>query len=153
MSNYATTLSIKADLEDEFLGYTKTLAIAVADGLIDDMPVDTGEARSNVFIFSGADSKARAGAYSPFPKGSGPNKSEGANRAAAKTQARRSAEMIKPFENVFIVNNAVSEDGSYYYAGDLDEGSSRQTPAGMTDRAIVMGIKKADLLWGLRSER
>lgn len=147
---YAESLSVFAELEDDFNGYKKTIAIAIGDNLIDEMPVDTGRARSNVFISSAEDSRQQIGPYSPFPEGSGPNKGESANRAGAKTRLRKSAEFIKPFEDTYIVNNATDEGGDYYYAGDLDAGSSKQTPAGMVDRSITFGIMKADILWGLR---
>lgn len=147
---YVESLSVFTELESELEGYKKTLAIAIGDNLIDEMPVDTGRARSNVFISSGEDSLQQIGPYFAFKKGSGPNKGESANKAGAKTRLRKSAEFIKPFEDTYIVNNATSSNGSYYYAGGLDAGASKQTPAGMVDRSITFGIMKADILWGLR---
>lgn len=148
--NYAASLSVLAELEADLEGYKKTLAISIGDNLIDEMPVDTGRARSNVFISSSEDSRQQISPYFAFPAGSGPNKGESANRAGAKTRLRKSAEFIKPFEDTYIVNNATDEAGGYYYASDLDSGSSKQTPAGMIDRSITFGIMKADILWGLR---
>lgn len=148
--SYAQSLSIFAELEDEVEGYKKTLAIAIGDNLIDEMPVDTGRARSNVFISSGEDSVQQVGPYFMFKKGSGPNKGESANKMGAKSRLRNSAQSITAFEDTYIVNNATSSGGDYYYAGDLDAGSSKQTPAGMVDRSITFGIMKADILWGLR---
>lgn len=147
---YAESLSVFTELESELEGYKKTLAIAIGDNLIDEMPVDTGRARSNVFISSGEDGLQQIAPYFAFKKGSGPNKGESANKAGAKTRLRKSAEFIKPFEDTYIVNNATGSNGSYYYAGGLDAGASKQTPAGMVDRSITFGIMKADILWGLR---
>lgn len=150
MIDYAKELSISDELEEDVLGYVKTLAVGVGDGVIDEMPVDTGRARSNTFIFSANDSTSEIDPYRPFPKDSGPNKTEMANRQAAKTKLRENAEKIKPFDTVFIVNNATDEDNNdYYYADDLDKGASKQTPAGMVDRSIVAGIMKANILWDL----
>lgn len=150
MIDYVQELSIHDELVEDITGYVTTLAIGVGDSLIDEMPVDTGRARSNVFIFASDDSVSQIDPYRPFPKDSGPNKSEMANRQAAKTALRRNAQMIKPFQFVFIVNNATDEDNdSYYYADDLDKGASKQTPPGMVDRSIVAGIMKANVLWDL----
>jgi hypothetical protein len=149
MTDYVKQLSIFDELEEDITGYVKTLSIAIGDNLIDEMPVDTGRARSNTFIFSANDSLSEIDPYRAYPVDSGPNKTEMSNRNAAKTNLRKSAESIKPFDSVFIVNNATSEDGDYYYAGDLDLGASRQTPAGMVDRSIVSGIMKANILWDL----
>lgn len=147
---YVEELSVFTELESELEGYKKTLAIAIGDNLIDEMPVDTGRARSNVFISSVEDSRQQISPYAPFPEGSGPNKGESGNRSGAKARLRKSAEFVKPFDDTYIVNNATDEGGDYYYAGDLDAGSSAQTPAGMVDRSITFGIMKADILWGLR---
>lgn len=150
MTDYVKELSIFDELEDDINGYVKTLSIAIGDGIIDEMPVDTGRARSNTFIFSVEDNTSEIEPYRPFPKDSGPNKTEMANRQAAKTKLRETAEKIKPFNTVFIVNNATDEDGEdYYYADDLDKGSSKQTPAGMVDRSIISGIMKANIFWDL----
>lgn len=151
MSNYATTLSIIGDIEQTVLKYQKTLAVSIAEQWIDEMPVDTGRARSNTFIFSAKDSLAEIDPYRPFPKYSGPNKNEMANRQAAKAQLIRSAEKIKPFDTIFIANNATDEDEKdYYYVDDLDKGSSNQTRAGMVERSIAFGIMKADIILGLQ---
>lgn len=149
MTDYVKELSIYDELEEDIAGYVKTLVIGAGDNLIDEMPVDTGRARSNVFIFPVNDSTSQINPYRPYPVDSGPNKSEMANRQAAKTNLRKSAESIKPFDTIFIVNNATDEDGDYYYVDDLDNGSSKQTPAGMVDRSIVNGIMKANILWDL----
>lgn len=149
--SYAESLSIFTELEDEIEGYKKTLAIAIGDNLIDEMPVDTGRARSNVFISSAEDSRQQIGPYFTFKRGSGPNKNESVNKTGAKSQLRNSAQFIKAFEDTYIVNNATDSGGDYYYAGDLDAGSSKQTQAGMVDRSITFGIMKADILWGLRT--
>lgn len=150
MSNYATTLSIIGDIEQTVLKYQKTLAVSIAEQLIDEMPVDTGRARSNVFISAVEDSNQQIAPYLPYKKGSGPNKREYENRTQAKARLVRSASFIKAFDDIFIVNNATDAGGDYHYAGDLDKGSSSQTPAGMVERSIAFGIMKADIILGLQ---
>jgi hypothetical protein len=150
MSDYKTTLAIYDDLETTVLRYQQTIAVAIAEQLIDEMPVDTGRARSNVFISAQEDSNQQIAPYVPYKKGSGPNKPETANRAGAKSRLKQSALNIKPFDDVFIVNNATDPSGDYHYADDLDKGSSKQTRAGMVDRSIAFGIMKADIILGLQ---
>jgi hypothetical protein len=150
MSNYAIELSVFDLLEETVLQYQKEAAMGIGEQLIDEMPVDTGRARTNVFISAQEDSNQQYAPYVPYKKGSGPNKDETGNRSAAKARLKQSAERIKAFDTVFIVNNATGSGGEYYYAGDLDKGSSAQTPAGMVDRSIAFGLMKADIIIGAK---
>lgn len=146
VTNNEKEIQILDLLADDVNEYAKLIGVNVGTELIKDMPVDTGRARSNVRLYAPYDNKYERRPYLAYPEGSGPNKSETANERAAIGVLERDANKLKPFKLGFIVNNATDQDSedNYYYAVDLEEGSSKQTPAGMIDRSIKIGLVYAD---------
>lgn len=134
------TLSIFDELADDFRDFVKEATIEIAIELASQMPVDTAEARSNVIVSVGADTNNVISPYFPFEKGSGPNKNETVNLAKTIEAIRTEANKLKPWQNTYIVNNT-------YQAAAIDEGSvrSRQSAPNMTDRAIYIGLRKAEI--------
>lgn len=91
-------------------------------------PVDTSNAISNWQVGIGRPVSSDIQPYFEGQDGSTRGASANAAIAVAKSNLKRK----KPGQSIFISNLAD-------YIVDLDEGSSRQAPAGITDRAIMNG--------------
>lgn len=114
-------------VENVDAGFRAT-AIAVDQALVISTPVDTGRARSNWRVSSGAPSSDTREAYAPGKAGS----TGGANATAALAQGRE-AIMADRSGTIYISNNLP-------YIGVLNDGSSAQAPAGFVEIAVQTGI-------------
>ena len=143
MSVRKTDLSIIAEFGEDMKVFVQTLAYEIAADLALEMPVDSGAARSNVIISNTIKYKSLP-PFFDYGKNSGEDKGETLNLRFVLNALKTEAGYITAFQDVYIMNNVQSGDG-YEYAGLLDSGYSKQTPAGMTDRAIFFGIKQTEL--------
>jgi hypothetical protein len=149
MSVAKTDLSIMAEFGEDMKIFVQELAYQTAEALAIDMPVDSGKARSNVVISPTVNYKSLQ-PFFDYGKNSGEDKSETLNLKFTLNALKSEAANITAFQNVYIMDNAANN--GYQYAAKLDGGYSPQTPAGMTDRAIFFGIKKAELKMAGRFE-
>jgi hypothetical protein len=130
---------IAADVEKNSNAMVRKTVITVASAVALRTPVDTGRARANWRTNIGGPLTARV---DNFPKGK-----KGTTGAAAAGQAINDATskmegFNKSGVDVYISNNLP-------YIGRLNEGHSKQAPAGFIESAIMAGlraIKKARLV-------
>jgi hypothetical protein len=109
----------------------KAVSKAVAIGVIDATPVDTGRARSNWQASTGTANMVTVQPYSP---GRRLGLSESSNANAAINQANRIIDLRKPYEPLFIQNNV-------HYIQTLNSGSSAQAGPMFVQIAILRGIR------------
>lgn len=115
----------------------KAAGRAIAYTVIDNTPVDTGEARSNWLLSLGQPMRGTIAPYQPYPKGSkggGSGIGESANAAGAKARANQVINARQPGQTLFIQNNVP-------YIGELNDGHSRQAPRLFVDVAVLTGIR------------
>jgi hypothetical protein len=130
LSAFATRMSKRAKLvEKRALEIKKLVATTVAASVIDNTPVDTGEARSNWQTSVGSPAAIPRGPYAPGSKGS----TGAANSAAAKAQNVAAVAAAGPGDSIHIVNTAK-------HIAKLNAGSSLQAPAGFVEKAVLDGI-------------
>ena len=98
-----------------------TTALAIGQRLAITTPVDTGRARSNWFASKGA---PVADIRDNIDLGG----------SASVADVRRIAESVEKGESIFITN-------SLPYIRRLNEGSSKQAPAGFIDAAVRYGVR------------
>ncbi len=114
-------------------------AIAVDQGVVLATPVDTGRARSNWIVSTGAPSTETREAYAP---GSGLGHGETANAQAALAQGLDAVAQHSAGQAIYVSNNLP-------YIGELEDGSSQQAPAGMIGAGLQAGravLRRAKLL-------
>lgn len=107
-------------------------ALAADTAAVLNTPVDTGRARSNWIVTSGAPSNRSNLVF-------GASKNRDANRAAATAQAlAQGAKEIGAYArgSIFLTNNVT-------YIGLLDQGSSKQAPSGMVGFALAAARREA----------
>jgi len=133
-------LDLANDLEkvsDELAQEVSALAIRVATAVVTDLammtPVDTSEAISNWIVSLGSPARRTIDPHFPGQFGStfGPSSAETVSDAKAVLTAKI------PGQAIYISNNLT-------YIEDLNEGSSRQAPAGFVERAELLGRKLAE---------
>lgn len=109
----------------------KKLALDIVKELVILTPVDTSKALSNWVVSLGKNSNSEIEAYFPGVFGSTKNSS------AAKTvnEAEYTLGAKKPKETIYITNNTK-------YIRKLNEGGSKQAPAGFVEMAVFVGKKK-----------
>lgn len=130
LSAFATRMSKRAKtVIDRSVEIKKLVATTVAASVIDNTPVDTGEARSNWQTSLGSPASAARGPYAPGSKGS----TGAANSAAAKAQNVAAVAAVGPGETIHIVNTAK-------HIAKLNAGGSAQAPAGFVEDAVMDGI-------------
>lgn len=114
---------------------------AIHGYLLVDTPVDTSKALSNWIVTAEEPWKIDMPAYREGIQGS--TQSESID--LAKVAARQQYKLVKSGESLFISNNAD-------YILDLNNGSSRQAPAGFIEASILKGRKLTqNLKLGLRN--
>lgn len=108
------------------------LAVKTAETILGDLvqvtPVDTSQALSNWQVNLGSPVSSSIGPYFPGEKGS--TQSSSANAALAEGRAALKAK--RPKQAIYISNVLP-------YIGRLNEGSSKQAPAGFVERAVLLG--------------
>lgn len=113
------------------------LAVKVALTIVGDLsyktPVDTSKALSNWVVSVGAPSVGIIPANVQGLKGS----SQGASAAEALAKAKATLANKKPGQSIFITNNLP-------YIRRLNDGYSRQAPAGFVERAVLIGRKQVE---------
>lgn len=123
-------------IDDEIAKDNSDNAVRVATAVLEDLlqhtPVDTSNAVSNWQVGLGV---PVPGAIPPFFVGS-KGSTAAASIAAARDAAMRRLAGKKPGESIFISNCAP-------YIVELNDGSSRQEPAGFVERASLLGRKVA----------
>lgn len=107
------------------------VALTIQYELTERTPVDTTKAVSNWKVTRVAPFPADIEAYSPGFLGY----TARASIAAARADAQKNLRGVKIGETVFIVNNAD-------YIKELNNGSSRQAPAGFVEASVMVGRKK-----------
>ena len=94
--------------------------------------MDTGRARSNWIASVNTPSRKEVEAYAPGEDlGSG----EMANAQRALDQAATTIAQVRQGDTIWISNNLA-------YIQRLDDGYSKQAPAGFVDRAVVVAVAK-----------
>jgi len=108
----------------------RKVALAIDQAVVIATPVDTGRARSNWLVTVGSQSETDIPPYVPGSQGStaGPNVQKALDQAKAAVAAYKGAGAI------FITNNLP-------YIQRLDEGWSKQAPAGYVSRAAEAAAK------------
>lgn len=109
-------------------GLAKGAALAVVTDLAKNTPVDTSKAISNWKVTLVAPYPAEVDAHFPGMSGSTYTKSV----AETIAEAERNIKKRRSGETIFITNNAD-------YITKLNNGSSRQEPAGFVERAVIVG--------------
>lgn len=114
----------------------KEVARSVGNTLIDETPVDTGEARSNWLPSLGVPIKGTISPYQEYPKYSralGQGKGESANASGAKARLAGAIAARQPGQSIIIQNNVD-------HIGPLNAGSSSQSPALFVQKGVRAGI-------------
>lgn len=108
------------------------LAEEVAREIVKDLanvtPVDTSKALSNWVTTIGAPSASNIDAYSVGDKGS----TQSTSAAETIAQAENALQAKRPGQTIYITNNLP-------YIKRLNEGYSKQEPAGFVERAVLIG--------------
>jgi hypothetical protein len=136
----AKRLEARAEtLDEDASRIAVEVATAVVTDLIQVTPVDTSRALSNWIVTLGAFNNYSIFAYYPGVFGS----TRGSSAAAAIAEAVRVLATKKPGVPIWITNNL-------RYIRPLNEGHSKQEPAGFVERAALKGrnIAKAAKLRG-----
>lgn len=119
---------VAAGLQSEASRCAVGVAVAVHHNLTDVTPVDTSTALSNWDVSLGGLSGEFHEPYFMGKKGS----TELASERAANAKALEDLKNKKPGESIFISNSTP-------YIKDLNNGTSKQEPAGFVHRAVLVG--------------
>lgn len=108
------------------------LAVETADAIVSDLvnvtPVDTSQALSNWQVSVGSPVNGSIPPYVPGEGGS----TQGLSASAALAEARAMLKTKKPGQVIYISN-------VLRYIQRLNDGSSKQAPAGFVERAVLLG--------------
>jgi len=131
---------MKGRADDVSFGVTrivKVAARAIHRSVVTETPVDTGTARSNWIVSKNAPIKSVIPAHVPYPKRSGKNRSEKANKQATIALGRGPINSyVDGKDRRILIQNNVP------YIGRLDGGSSPQNPppANFARKSVQVGI-------------
>ena len=129
LSDLADRLEAKArKIEQAASDIAIDAALAIVGNLVYATPVDTSQALSNWQVSIGSAITSKIDAYYPGEYGSTQRASAGEALAAAKAALKNK----KPGEVIFIRNNVP-------YIRRLNDGYSKQAPAGFVERAALVG--------------
>lgn len=126
MRQRAKNVSLNADQ------IVRKCALAIDGAVVIATPVDTGRARSNWQVENNGPNPTTIQPYSPGREGS----TGGANSRAAIEQGKAKIAAYKGSASggsIHITNNLS-------YIGRLNNGSSKQAPAGFVEKAMLIGI-------------
>lgn len=108
------------------------LAVKAAETIVGDLvnvtPVDTSQALSNWQVGTGSPVDSAIAPHFPGEAGS----TQGASASTALAEARAMLKTKKPGQVIYISN-------VLRYIGRLNDGSSKQAPAGFVERAVLLG--------------
>lgn len=131
LGTFSIRIRVRADRVSDNVGRTvRKTALAVDQAVVLSTPVDTGRARSNWRVSLG--SRPR-GVINPYSPGSGLGRGEQQNAQAAMAQAAAAVAQRRDGQDIYISNNVP-------YIGKLNDGSSRQAPAGFVQQAVMAGV-------------
>lgn len=116
------------DLDVRSSNVAIAVAAAVVTDLIQNTPVDTSKALSNWVVSLGSKSGAVLAPFVPGSAGS----SQGASQSQAVAAAVRILTTKTPGQSIWISNNLP-------YIRRLNDGYSKQAPAGFVERALLVG--------------
>lgn len=119
---------IAADIPKKINDGKKAVVFSIVNDLVWKTPVDTSNALSNWQVSIGQPINVEIDPYVPGYLGY----TAAASANAALLVAKQVLNKVKPGERVYIVNNAP-------YISNLNNGSSKQEPAGFVERAILLG--------------
>jgi hypothetical protein len=128
LAEYTGKLSAKIELEASRAAIEA--AVAIVGNLVQVTPVDTSNAISNWQTSISQPINSEIAPY--YPGKGGSTQTESA--VGALEQAHDALSFKKPGQPVWIANNAD-------YIRDLNDGSSRQAPAGFVEAAVAIGRK------------
>lgn len=117
-----------ARLDEQASGVAVSVALAIVDNLTVVTPVDTSKAISNWQVTLGSPSAGEIPAHVEGFAGS----TYTASGQAARNLARFDLQQKRPGVRIWISNAAP-------YIGELNNGSSKQEPAGFVERALIIG--------------
>ncbi|MEA3537590.1 MAG: HK97 gp10 family phage protein [Pseudomonadota bacterium] len=118
---FAAGLNADADMIDDLVGKAaRGIALGALRGVVMSTPVDTGRARGNWQVDV---NKVPEGESGVLDRGGGETVSRGASAIAS----------AQPYDMIALANNVP-------YIGDLNDGSSKQAPAGFVDTAVDNAI-------------
>lgn len=131
---------VAAALQKDIDAFVKSVVVEVATNIAGRTPVDEGVARSNWITSLSGSPRSPIKAYSPYfarrKGGPGGTISEGRNLAAVRQQALVAVSAYKSDSPIYISNDTD-------YIAYLNQGTSRQAPAGFVQAGISIGIKAA----------
>lgn len=133
--------AIAKGVEDNASSATRSTVITVASAVALRTPVDTGRARANWQTHIGS---APSGLVAGFPQGTG-----GSTGAAAAAQATSAATAAMGGYTPAHSGTEVYISNNLPYIGRLNDGHSRQAPAGFIEAAVAAGeraVRKARLI-------
>jgi hypothetical protein len=131
LADLANDLKARADnLPKATTNARAKIAFAIIKNLIQVTPVDTSNALSNWQISLGQPAQNARGPYVPGYLGY----TAAASQAQAIAAAQAMLEKVQPGQSIWISNLAP-------YIVDLNNGSSKQAPAGFVERAQLIGSK------------
>lgn len=119
-----------AALDDKASGLAVSVAVAIVDNLSQVTPVDTSKAISNWQVTLGSASAGEIPAHVEGKFGS----TFGVSSKATRNLARFDLRQKRPGVKIFVSNAAP-------YIVNLNDGSSKQEPAGFVQRAVLIGNK------------
>lgn len=155
MKQQANSLNGLADYLDQLVsdlpilvsGVAREAAEAIAMDLVQNTPVDTGEAMCNWVVSLDSPVFDTEFAFDPSPRGKmrqgvwthtvDPAVTRAANLSEAQATITAALEAKQPGQDIFITN-------SLPYINSLNDGSSKQTPSAFVDRAIIVGKTVAE---------
>ena len=126
---------LSASLEKKASDNAVEVALAIVDDLTTVTPVDTSKAESNWVVSLGTPATQEIEAHVPGYFGW----TAAESRRIAQANARKVLQNKRPGVKVFVSNLT-------NYIEQLNEGSSRQEPAGFVERAVLIGRLKAKSL-------
>lgn len=120
-------------------GIVQDTTYALVANLARNTPIDVGTARSNWIVSIIAPFRGKRAAFAPYPSrwrppyGPGGSFGEGRNTAGATWSVPSGLRGRKAGQSVYITNNLP-------YIGRLNEGYSKQAPAGFVQRSITTAL-------------
>lgn len=142
MARTLKTLAARLDrlsenLDEQANGIKQKAATAIVRDLLSNTPVDTSRALSNWIATKNSPANNSVLAYSPGQAGS----TRGSSISAALAAAIAIISRAQPGESIFLTNNL-------RYIRALNDGHSKQAPAGFVERAELIGgqtVRKSKL--------
>lgn len=120
--------ALDKNIKSEASLLTSRIALAIVNDVVWHTPVDTSRALSNWQVYIGVDSRRKIPPYFMGSHGSTHFQSADMTIGAAESKLSKK----RPGQSIWIVNNIP-------YIIDLNQGSSRQAPAGFYERALAVG--------------